>query len=330
MDNYLQTDRMQATEGGRAQRWYQPVTVARHCLIGILLCILGVSFANAEDRATTQGSFAFNGFSAFVGTRAMGLNGTFTAIADDASAPYWNSAGLAAIGYKELNTSYTDLYGLDLVRSNTVALSFPDRGEGAAALNWVQLRYDLDSWREQLFMGSYAKRLLGHSAIGLNIKHYRLTSGIEAASARGWGVDLSGLAQFGRLRMGLALQDVYSNIQLGSDIEERLPFTWRAGVALMPFGRLTGAFEFVGEDGSPKQIHIGVEQWVGKGDFTPPIREASLGIRAGVAKSLWGKKRMTYAAGTSLRFDAWQFDYAYLADTEGLGETHRFALGVRF
>ncbi len=303
---------------------------AYYLLFAVVYLFLQVTSVLAQEHATTQGSFAFTGFAAFTGTRAMGFNGAFTAIADDATSPYWNSAGLAAIGYKELATSYTDLYGLGLIRSNAVALSFPDRGNGAAAINWVQLRYDLDSWREQLFMGSYAKKLIGHSAMGINVRHFRQTSGMEMGNSRGWSIDASGLAQFGRLRVGITLHDLYSHLKLGSETEEKFPFTWRAGIALLPFGRLTGALDLVGADSSLKQIHIGVEQWIGQADFTPPIHETSIGIRAGVAKSLWGKKRMTYATGISLRLDAWQLDYAYLADNEGLGETHRFALGVRF
>lgn len=39
--------------------------------------------------------FSFNSAFAFFGTRPMGMGGAFTAVSDDANAPYWNPAGIA-------------------------------------------------------------------------------------------------------------------------------------------------------------------------------------------------------------------------------------------
>ena len=41
-----------------------------------------------------------------VGARAMGLSGAFTAVADDASAAYWNPAGLAQLDAPEILGMY--------------------------------------------------------------------------------------------------------------------------------------------------------------------------------------------------------------------------------
>ena len=298
--------------------------------------LLGSSFAQAYDfekhASTFRGSFTFTGFAASIGTRAMGMNGAFVAVSDDATAPYWNASGLATIGYKELFTMYTDLYGLGLIRTNAVGISFPDTGNGATAVNWIQLRYDLEAWREQAFIGSYAKRLTSFSAFGLNVKHLRQSSNIELSSATGWSVDAGLIVRLGkRGRCGIAVQDAYSIINIESGEKDRMPINYRAGLAYYPFSRLVGAVEVIGEEHLPiKSVHVGGEYWLAKIDLVTPIDEKNVAVRGGIAKELIGKKRMTYAGGLSARVSSWQFDYAYLADNEGLGDTHRFSASVRF
>lgn len=59
----------------------------------IVCCILLVSAAFAENYA---GDFLTNG----VGARALGLGGAYVSVADDATATYWNPAGIASVSQK--------------------------------------------------------------------------------------------------------------------------------------------------------------------------------------------------------------------------------------
>jgi len=316
-------------------------TIRISFFILVYLWLSGFLLANAyefdQHSSTFRGSFTFSGFAASIGTRAMGMNGAFVAVSDDSTAPFWNTSGLAVVGYKELFTMYTDLYGLGLIRTNAVGISFPDIGSGATAVNWVQLRYDLESWREQAFIGSYAKRLTSFSACGLNVKHLRQSSNIvtaegDATNAKGWSLDAGLIVRLGkRGRFGITVQDAYSIINLSSGEKDRMPINYRAGFAYYPFSRLVGAFDVIGEEHIPiKSVHVGGEYWIAKIDLITPIDEKNLAIRGGVAKEFIGKERLTYAAGLSIRVSSWQFDYAYLADNDGLGDTHRFSTSVRF
>src|SRR5271163_2692007 len=45
-----------------------------------------------------------------IGPRAIGMGGAFTAIADDASAAYWNPAGLSQINSYEISVSSAPIY----------------------------------------------------------------------------------------------------------------------------------------------------------------------------------------------------------------------------
>ncbi len=78
-------------------------------LVAIILLIPGV-FLLAPTRASAQAE-------APVGVRAIGMGGAFTAVADDASAVFWNPAGLASGSYFSL---VVDRNGLNTPDNATV------------------------------------------------------------------------------------------------------------------------------------------------------------------------------------------------------------------
>ncbi|MCK4926499.1 hypothetical protein KAS10_03950, partial [Candidatus Aerophobetes bacterium] len=51
-------------------------------------------------------------------TRAMGMGGSFVAVADDYGASTLNPAGLVQLTQKEVGAMYSDLYGLGLLAYN--------------------------------------------------------------------------------------------------------------------------------------------------------------------------------------------------------------------
>lgn len=75
----------------------KPVAV----IIGILILGIGIK-SYAASWGTTGADFLNIG----VGERAVAMGGAFSAIADDATAPYWNPAGLVQLEEKEFLASY--------------------------------------------------------------------------------------------------------------------------------------------------------------------------------------------------------------------------------
>lgn len=59
-----------------------------------------------------------------VGARAIGMGGAFAAIADDATAPYWNPAGLVYLPYREAFLQHAEQFG-SLVNHNFGAIALP-------------------------------------------------------------------------------------------------------------------------------------------------------------------------------------------------------------
>jgi hypothetical protein len=340
-----------------------------------------IAIAPAESSSSIRGAFSFSGFATGVSTRAMGMNGAFAAVSDDSSSAYWNPAGLTSSWYKELSFTHADLYDLDLITSNTLNMSAPETSGGAMSFGWTRLQYDFESWREEVFLISYAKTLVGERKAntrfaptfslsgGVTLKYLRQTSDLEITpemasplpeaqegeaaaelseamvpifcKSRGMGWDVGLLARIrardGRNRLSIAVtaQDIPTVIKWNSgDLEtkEYIPYRYKAGFSFEPLPRLTIALDLVGEQNvSFKEIHLGMEHWIRPLKNNFPISEKNLAIRGGIAKQLSASKRMTFAAGLGIRWAAWQLDYAYLMDNEGLGDTrNRFSVSVRF
>src|SRR6266571_4963191 len=59
-----------------------------------------------------------------VGARAVGMGGAFVGVADDATAPFWNPAGMVYLPYKETFLQHAEQFG-SLVNHNFGAAVFP-------------------------------------------------------------------------------------------------------------------------------------------------------------------------------------------------------------
>ena len=83
--------------------------------IGFLLAL--VAPANG---AKYSGEFLSLG----VGARALGLGGAFVGVADDATACFWNPAGLAQLNRKELSLMHAETFG-SLLNQDFIAFALP-------------------------------------------------------------------------------------------------------------------------------------------------------------------------------------------------------------
>ena len=82
-----------------------------------------------------------------MGARAFGMGGAFVAICDDATATYWNPAGLAqlnSITFSETNWIYAEVEGVNVNYFNAV---FPIEGIGTIAGGWLLQHGNLESGR---------------------------------------------------------------------------------------------------------------------------------------------------------------------------------------
>jgi hypothetical protein len=64
-----------------------------------------------------------------VGARAIGMGGAFSAVADDATSPYWNPAGMVYLPYREAFLQHAEQFG-SLVSHNFGGYVLPLKGQG--------------------------------------------------------------------------------------------------------------------------------------------------------------------------------------------------------
>lgn len=97
-----------------------------------------------------EGSHAAEFLSHGVGARALGMGSSFVSIADDATAVYWNPAGLVQIQRRAFATMYSDSFGAvqggfpskGLVEYNFVSYVQQIEGIGSMGISWIRLGVD--------------------------------------------------------------------------------------------------------------------------------------------------------------------------------------------
>ena len=111
----------------------------------VLTLAIILNFASAEDGSHTA-EFLSHG----VGARALGMGSAFVSIADDATAAYWNPAGLAKVEKHAFSIMYSDSFGAEdggflnkgIVEYNFVNYVHQFNGFGSIGISWIRLGVD--------------------------------------------------------------------------------------------------------------------------------------------------------------------------------------------
>ena len=115
------------------------------------LCIVAIGFSAVPILVfAEEGSHAAEFLSHGVGARALGMGSSFVSIADDATAVYWNPAGLAQIRRRAFAMMYSDSFGTaqggflskGLVEYNFVGYVQGVEGIGSVGVSWIRLGVD--------------------------------------------------------------------------------------------------------------------------------------------------------------------------------------------
>ena len=107
--------------------------------------LFSVCFAIAEE-----GSHPAEFLSLGVGARALGMGGMFVSIANDATAAYWNPAGLTEAGDHAFSTMYSDSFRSGqggFLNKGLVQYSFINYVQqiediGSVGVSWIRLGVD--------------------------------------------------------------------------------------------------------------------------------------------------------------------------------------------
>jgi hypothetical protein len=295
--------------------------------VGFVFC---ACFAPIAVHASDAGTAGFLSLRLGAGGRAAALGDAYVSLAEDATAAYWNPAGLARVQ----GTSFTLMHHewLSSVRVESASLAHRVAA-GTFGLHFSGMYLDeiqrftaatttpegnFNVW-EIAVSGAFGRTLFEVWDVGLAVKG--LVSELDGDNANGWAVDVG--ARYRTKIPGLTFAAAAQN--LGPEltfIEESflLPATARAGAnyrRLLP--RLEGAMVLTGDlviptDGEVHP-HFGAEYTYR--DFA----SARFGY-----KGNYDSQRYTFGAG--LAKSGYRFDYAFGEVLNDLGNGHKFAFSI--
>jgi hypothetical protein len=291
------------------------------------------------------------------GARPVGMGGAFTAIADDASAPLYNPAGIVQVQWNEMSAMYSQLFsGLTLYSGNQTTggdithlgqtylsyVSRPSRigsfGISYANFNATHLYHeDTVALTYAKYLGDLFPALDSAWAVGANAKYLRHAFTLDAntvndpvfqSGSSAWAatVDAGILwkpeeGQFEGWRVGLTGQNLTSP-NVGLQSTDRVPAEGRLGFAYQSKQRpwLVPALDLTTRDGVIG-VNGGLESW---------LFHDTLGLRAG-ANNNEGSAGISYYQPLSKK-TGFRLDYSFTApfSVEGTAGSHRLQMTVYF
>lgn len=291
--------------------------------ISFMFLIVPVSSRGATEDAGGAGSFLYEG----VGGRGLAMGKAYVSLVNDASAPYWNPAGLKGLPRRELFFQYARLFpdinfsyigfGLPLAKYGSVGIGLVDLRTG-----FIKGTGETSSIGANVLLLSHGLKLVGNLWGGYNFKV--VTQQIGDSTGVGWGMDSGLLYQqnfFGRgiLNCGLNLKNILNPRVRAREAVEEYPLVLDIGAALRLFNdQFVVAFSVNQQEYRKPKYHCGLEGnfylfsvrmgAVARGEEGIDIEEITFGM--GVEK---GNYRIDYACGQQPQ-----------------GAKHRLSMGIRF
>ena len=260
-----------------------------------------------------------------IGVRAQGMAGAFVAVADDATATWWNPAGLATGAFFSGVVEYDSLQeprkGGDIgapppdrrSHAGGVAVAFPALGLSYYRLNISEIRPPRSTaagspGRQDQGVGPGVSSLeisqLGAS-IGQSLGDHLVIAStlklLRAQSETRGDIDVGAMAVFGAARFGLAVRNVTAPEVGDGAAAVVLARQARAGVSLTAagIGRAEGVTVAFDADLTKTTTAVGDERHVSGGIEAWMLRRR-IGLRGGLSANTAGDARPVVAGGASL------------------------------
>lgn len=291
----------------------------------IILFLIFVSNAYSQSgEGGEPGAFMKNGF----GARASALGNSFTAISNDASAIFYNPAGLSSLNGIQVLGMYSNLFGSieGLNYGNlgvTKGFEFGTMGLGIIYSSVSDIPYvtsvsgpsgDVFSDNEMAVLLSYSKKVTDNLQIGINGKFIRHS--IADFESSGFGFDVALLTTFNeKLKAGLMIQDaIGAKIKLNGR-EDTYISKFKFGLAYNPISVLTISPEIMVTGNKKMLFSIGSEYNVYKN---------MIKLRGG-----YNTVQDAPSFGVGLKYSQINLDYSYSKNGD-LGNVSKFGFVLDF
>ncbi|MCB2201395.1 PorV/PorQ family protein [bacterium] len=283
----------------------------------MVLAALLVAPAFAADDAGVESPFSLG-----TGGRSLGMGGTFTAFADDASAVYYNPAGIGRLDYHEVSLLHTTLFEGTLY--NSAMWAYPVSRNDGIGFGFMRIGTDdiikrVDgatvgefSYANSQAIFSYGRRLTSNLAVGASFK--AVNQSLDNLSDWAIGADVGFIIDMHRhLSIGFIARDF---IRPGPKLQaaaEEIPRSYVGGLAIRRLPIVSGVDLSAGLD--IEKFNERDLKFHGGGEVLFMDRYA---LRAGY-------DRNDIAFGAGLRAGPIKIDYAYKL-MDFVDDSHRFSV----
>jgi len=314
---------------------FAPVRVARASAL-VEAVSRACAFITAFLAVLAFPAFAQNGgqpgqfLSYGVGGRALAMGGAYYGISDDATAAYWNPAGLAQLQRKELTTMQATLF--QQTKLTYFSYAHPTKGGSAFALSMTQLAgtgfENVDvvynpatnepqkvttngsfNDQQQAMALSWGKGVTETVLFGMTVK--QVTRKLAGSSDNFKSLDLGSMKMMGSsYRLGLGIQNVFA-MRTG-DTDDKLPVTLKIGNSLRLFKeRLTLSADIHKVLNGEADMRFGGEYWIARWFAfrfgllgLPKIQETDFGFGLNFKSFSLDIAQGIHDLGSSTRFSA--------------------------
>lgn len=275
-----------------------------------------------------------------LGARASGIGGAFVAVADDATAGFFNPAGLVQIRARAFGAFFRKMT-LDR-RLSYITYCQPLREEATVSIGWTnagvtdvmgrnengEVTEEIKNYENAIEL-FFARKILEKLSMGVRIGYVQH----NLANINAYGIGF-GFSAFGKplqkLRLGAAVENIgmkYSWTSgdywkkfdlLGSSSKDNFPVNLRFGASyLLLKDRILISSEIDKNEKQKEKIHLGVEGWILE----------KLAARAGYDK---GSLTLGMGLRQKMRSTILSFDYAYVSSQVGDDPDHLISLQIEF
>ncbi|RKX18883.1 MAG: hypothetical protein DRP26_04425 [Candidatus Zixiibacteriota bacterium] len=293
-----------------------------------------------------------------ISARAIGMGEAFLGVANDASALYYNPAGIALLEQKELMATHIE-YPAD-IQYEFLGFVLPTPqwyGNVGIAAYWLHTddmpvtTYEHPRGTGQFFTATdmalgltYSSSLTDHFSLGITLKY--INSFLEEEKATGWAADVGTFYQTGF--RGFNISMIIANF--GPDMKfiretYPLPIDFRFGSSINIIEQenqiLTWAIQASRPNDNLEKFNTGFEYWfsdifalrIGKKFNYDYFNNGNLMDESGFEdrRDYGTTSGMTFGGGVKLPISSYflQIDYAY-QDMGFLDSVHRFSFDIKF
>jgi hypothetical protein len=264
----------------------------------LILLLPGLLFSAFEEKPGSSRSFS--------------LGGATTSLSSEASHLFSNPASLGFFSKKEIQLSWSQLFGLKELSSGDFCFTFPLNKRLTLGIGYNIFGKN-DYYQENLVILGIGIKVFESISLGTNLKYFQLSFPPPYGDFRALGIDLGSLFRIkDKAQLGLALKNINQPELINGS--EKLPFSCSFGISLYPYKQILLSADLHKTESEEGELGFGQEIKL----------FSSLALRFGMKSA-----PACYSLGSGVELEKLRFDYGYLSHPV-LGGSHKVTLSFDF